>query len=612
MRTRSVQLLLLLVLASTEGVTQTFTDGPSVAVNADGRLEIFARGSDGAAWHNWQTSPGGAWVGWYSLGGGIIGAPAATINADGRLDVFVLGTDNAIFHNYQTSPGGGWSGWIYLGGSIATPPTVARNADGRLEVFARGTDCAGWHSWQEIPGNDFSPWGSLGGCFFASPSVAENADGRLELFALGGVNTAFHAWQSSPGGNWTGWSSLGGSLASTPNPGINDDGRLEIFAEGTDGAEWHAWQNTPGGGWTTWASLGGLILGSPSAILNGSEGLEIFAVNSSGSPFHDWELTPGGGWGGWNWLGGVINTNAAPAVALNFDGRQEIFGIGTDGTVFHNWQLGPATAWYGWEPLSVASNTGEVNGADVPYFLTDAQNNSRYQAGNASCYQNPPIWRGPVNGLMLVWPCGAEVNIGISGYNKKSLNAFQEAVSNWNKELFTYYARYGQSNNIPVPARLFISAGGPQTIHVYRVPDNSIPSSGGGGSKAAGRGASAVRIPACHGAAATKRQASEPQTDQPVAAPVGRGRAPQRPPAAKTRTRAPTSSDCYEPAMGDGLRERCRCERAEAARADVDRCLYAGVPGDGGGNLDQQPPSRPCAGRRAGRWTLSTLYHSRR
>jgi hypothetical protein len=71
--------------------------------NINGRLELFARGVDGALIHIWQTSPSGApWSDWESLGiphpkfrstdgrfvfGGIDSAPIAAINADGRLEV---------------------------------------------------------------------------------------------------------------------------------------------------------------------------------------------------------------------------------------------------------------------------------------------------------------------------------------------------------------------------------------------------------------------------------------------------------------------------------------------------------------------------------------------
>jgi hypothetical protein len=38
--------------------------------NSDGRLEVFARGTDDALWHIWQTAPhAGPWSGWASLGG---------------------------------------------------------------------------------------------------------------------------------------------------------------------------------------------------------------------------------------------------------------------------------------------------------------------------------------------------------------------------------------------------------------------------------------------------------------------------------------------------------------------------------------------------------------
>jgi hypothetical protein len=41
-----------------------------LAVNSDGRLEVFALGLDGALWHIWQDAAhAGPWSGWASLGG---------------------------------------------------------------------------------------------------------------------------------------------------------------------------------------------------------------------------------------------------------------------------------------------------------------------------------------------------------------------------------------------------------------------------------------------------------------------------------------------------------------------------------------------------------------
>ena len=44
---------------------------PTTIVKSGGSMQIFARGGDGAVWHNWQTAPNNGWSGWYSLGGWI-------------------------------------------------------------------------------------------------------------------------------------------------------------------------------------------------------------------------------------------------------------------------------------------------------------------------------------------------------------------------------------------------------------------------------------------------------------------------------------------------------------------------------------------------------------
>jgi hypothetical protein len=85
------------------------TSDPVTAQNADGRLEVFVRGTDNGVWHRWQTLPGNGWSGWAPLGGAITGNPAATRNLDGRLELFVRGAGNAVWHRWQTAPNNGWS-----------------------------------------------------------------------------------------------------------------------------------------------------------------------------------------------------------------------------------------------------------------------------------------------------------------------------------------------------------------------------------------------------------------------------------------------------------------------------------------------------------------------
>jgi hypothetical protein len=82
---------------------------PNVVMNADGRLVVFVGGAindmiTGTFWQIRQM-PGGGWSGWDSLAGiGGNGVPIIATNADGRLELFEEGTDGAIWHNWQVAP----------------------------------------------------------------------------------------------------------------------------------------------------------------------------------------------------------------------------------------------------------------------------------------------------------------------------------------------------------------------------------------------------------------------------------------------------------------------------------------------------------------------------
>jgi hypothetical protein len=135
-------------------------------VNTDGRLEIFARGTDYALWHIWQTVPHAApWSAWSSLGGIITSEPDAALNTDGRIEVFARGSDDALWHIWQDAPHAGpWSAWSSLGGIITSDPVAAPNLDGCMEVFARGPANDLCIIWQTLPhSGPWAPWGSLGG-----------------------------------------------------------------------------------------------------------------------------------------------------------------------------------------------------------------------------------------------------------------------------------------------------------------------------------------------------------------------------------------------------------------------------------------------------------------
>jgi C1A family cysteine protease len=306
------------------------------------RLEVFARGSDDALWHMWQTAPNNGWSGWASLGGWI-DAPVITRNTDGRLEVFVIGSDHALWHMWQTAPNNGWSGWASLGGWI-DELTVGQNADGRLEVFARGSDHALWHIWQTAPGSGWSGWASLGG-WIDAPVISRNADGRLEVFVIGSDHALWHIWQTAPNNGWSGWASLGGWIDEF-TVGQNADGRMEVFARGSDHALWHMWQTAPSNGWSGWASLGGGI-DLPRVSRNADGRLEVFVIGT-GALWHMWQTAPNSGWSGWASLGGWIDELT---IGQNADGRMEVFARGSDHALWHMWQTAPSNGWSGWASL---------------------------------------------------------------------------------------------------------------------------------------------------------------------------------------------------------------------------------------------------------------------
>src|SRR5215208_7263889 len=89
-------------------------------VNADGRLEVFVRGTDNALWHIWQVAPNN---GWNSRWEGreleaCVGNVSAARNGDNRLEIFVLDDIGSLQHMWQkgVNGAGGWEAG-HLGGA---------------------------------------------------------------------------------------------------------------------------------------------------------------------------------------------------------------------------------------------------------------------------------------------------------------------------------------------------------------------------------------------------------------------------------------------------------------------------------------------------------------
>jgi hypothetical protein len=90
-----------------------------VGTNADGRLELFATLQNGTdLWHRWQTAPNNGWSPWANLGSvatGTIQGPTLASNADGRLELFLRAPDTGgLYQLSQSAPNDGWTsghGW---------------------------------------------------------------------------------------------------------------------------------------------------------------------------------------------------------------------------------------------------------------------------------------------------------------------------------------------------------------------------------------------------------------------------------------------------------------------------------------------------------------------
>jgi acylphosphatase len=345
----------------------TIQSSPSVGQNVDGRLEVFLVGSGGVLWHKWQTAPNAGWSSWASLSNpphvNTLTFPFVGRNADGRLEVFGIGSDGALWHIWQVRAGAGWFSWFSSGqppvGNTVIPPFVQVNTDGRLEAFTIGKDGALWHIWQTTANGSWSSWASLGkpsSVILNSLVARPNADGRLEVFGIGSDGALWHIWQKTAGGGWWNWfssgqPSVGNAQPLSPAISSNTDGRLEVFTIGNDGSLQHIWQTTPNGSWSQWASLtkpaAGALISSPTVGRNKDGRLEVLAIGLDRALWHIWQMAAGQGWDGWASLGtpSSITTSPNPFVIGNADGRLEAFTNGSDGALWHIWQVTPGGPW---------------------------------------------------------------------------------------------------------------------------------------------------------------------------------------------------------------------------------------------------------------------------
>lgn len=347
-------------VGGTQQSASSSDSGGRVALNSDGRMQVFYRSEADSSLHYMTQSANGSesWSTPTGLGGVITSNPVAIANADGRLDVIARGADNMIWHRTQTSPGSStWSEWaqIYPGTSVTSELSVVRGADGRLQVFYRGSNNALYYATQSAANSStWSPPASLGGGITSEPSAVVNADGRIEVFVRGTDNGMHHNWQTAAGSNasWSGWEAMGGGLVSPPVALRGGDGIVRVYVRGTDNGIWFASQVSPGSSaWNSYANLGGPVIDTPAAALNSDGRLEVFSRWwGDHSLRHRWQLSPNGSWSAWSSQGGILTSS--PVALRDNSGRLHVFVRGTDNAVYYTSQSSASsTTWTGYRRI---------------------------------------------------------------------------------------------------------------------------------------------------------------------------------------------------------------------------------------------------------------------
>ena len=278
-----VSLFAVVSSAATVSGTVMAVTGPAATYSSVGTSALVAVDTSSHVW--WMNSSGG----WSSLGGSATSSPAATTPtpaaspANGIMDVFVRGTDGALWHKWTTNSGTTWSGWKSLGGQVAagTGPAACSWGAGRLDVFVQGTDGALWHKWSTNNGATWSKWESLGGKLTSSPDASgatSNTTNNIRVFVRGTDGACWY--KEWTGTAWSSWRSLGGQLAPNTGPAVYG----EVFVQGTDHQLWRKDFSEAGSAWSHLPACPEVLsASSPAAFWSHSGHPEVFVSTTSGN-----------------------------------------------------------------------------------------------------------------------------------------------------------------------------------------------------------------------------------------------------------------------------------------------------------------------------------------
>lgn len=203
---------------------------PGIAINADGRMELFGVDTRGRLQHNWEHFAGSGanengFHGWDGIGGeSAVFAPVVALRrTDGRLQAYARGRDHSLWEVHQTNFGI-WSGWRSLGGRIVGAPTATTAPDGRIVVYGRGADNRVISYTAHTPSSDWYTVQRLeGGLINHDPVAITRPRGQVEVYARG-YDNGLYRFTHHPGSANPVWEYDINSVRMVSRPGIGFDG----------------------------------------------------------------------------------------------------------------------------------------------------------------------------------------------------------------------------------------------------------------------------------------------------------------------------------------------------------------------------------------------------
>jgi hypothetical protein len=322
----------------------------------DDQLAIFGRGMDDELY--WRTQINNKWdnTKWNPVGvpnEGMNGSPAVALDADGRINVFVQGEDNSIWRKsqlYRNSER--WTEWTSLGGNVTSSPSAVLDRNGCLVVFARGEgeDKPLIHCWQTRRNSEWMPkWATLGvpGSILGAPAAALDYDGHIVVVAQGLNRAVWMIKQSSRQVRLEDDEMIGPSFISPALMLPRLPGKMEARSAvpNTAGTIQPRKDRTHGRWSNGWKSLGGIVSSAPSITKDADGWLWVFANGSDTKPDNSAFHRPIDNQGDdWYPLFGTLT--GAVASTLTSDGRLTVFGVATqDNSVRTRFQIARLGDW---------------------------------------------------------------------------------------------------------------------------------------------------------------------------------------------------------------------------------------------------------------------------